>query len=159
MIDILFHFLNFAALLGVGYYLFRRYALASVRQEIAFERLQHAALHKRCTEIKKQREYFEVGYQLQEDLYQDLSAKMQQWQNGVQQRADIFEQRRKIIEEAVHRRREQQVSDRKIHELHVRVVPQAVERARQELQKVFASDEKEQHYRTSIFDYMRKVLQ
>lgn len=158
MIDLLFHILNFAALVGVGCYLLKRYALVPLHQGIVVEKLQYTTLHKRCNELKKKREHFEIAYQLQEDSYQDLSEKMQQWRCCMQQKTDSLEQRRKIIEEAVHRRREQQVYDQKIHELHVRVVPQAVERARQELKRIFVSTEKEQQYLAPIFDYMRKAL-
>lgn len=157
MIEFIFYGLNFLTLIGLAIYLFKRYALPVLRQEIAFETLQQTLLHKRCHEIKKRREHFEAGYQFQEDIYQDLSEKIVRWHKAVQAKAEQYRQERLMLEQVIHARRKQQIHDQRMHELQAQVMPKAVRLASRELH-VICGAEKDLAYRTRIVDYMRRTL-
>lgn len=149
---------NFIVLLGIGYYVFKRYAVHALHKQIAFEKLSHDAWEKQRDELVKQKKQTELHERRQHVEYQDLTGKIAQWRTAVAQKEGELHEYQKAIEQLVLRRRLRQVQDQERLVAYTHIIPLAVQEAEEELKKIFAYDVRaQQTYMRPIWHYMQDV--
>ena len=156
VINIIFHILNFAVVIGLGVYLFRSKIMNLMRQEMIVEVLERSSLFKRLEGLKKQSKNLVMAYDHQRSFHQDLEKKMERWQQVVQAQQDnrIIEGER--IAQKMHERSEHEMEERHRRTLSRIVLTQALAQADEQLVRCFAQAPIKQAYTTKVIDELRK---
>lgn len=156
MMTLVFHLINFSLTIALGVYLFRKYMLSDMRQEMAAHELLYISLKKRLESLKKQEQSLEQARVHQTLLYQDLVHKMDRWKEAIVERHQKETFVYAIQQERMRERLMQQ--QHALQELFMKreVLPRALADAKLELVRSFSSDEQED-YNERIIHFMQKV--
>lgn len=156
VINIIFHILNFAVVIGLGVYLFRSKIMNLMRQEMIVEVLERSSLFKRLEGLKKQSKNLVMAYDHQRSFHQDLEKKMERWQQVVQAQQDNRITEGERIAQKMHERSEHEMEERHRRTLSRIVLAQALAQADEQLVRCFMQEQVKKAYTTKVIDQLRK---
>ncbi len=156
VINIIFHILNFAVVIGLGVYLFRSKIMNLMRQEMIVEVLERSSLFKRLEGLKKQSKNLVMAYDHQRSFHQDLEKKMERWQQAVQTQQANRTIEGELLAQKMHERSEHEMQERHRRTLSRTVLTQALTQADEQLVRCFAQEQVKKTYTTKIIDQLRK---
>lgn len=156
VVNILFHILNFAVVIGLGVYIFRSKIINMMRQEMIVEVLERSSLFKRLEGLKKQSKNLALAQEHQRNLHQELSRKMVRWDQAVKDQKIERTILSKTFTEAMQARHAQAMQERQKRLLAHAVLTQALDQGSQDLARCFADSQAKNAYVTKLIDDVHK---
>ena len=156
MIDALFNVLNFALLLALGVYCFKRYVIPALKTEIVADKVDKLNLEHEYNSLEEAQQQLQEQMKAQEELYKDLKIKVHSWNQAFsqaeQQKIALHEQ---LLSELIHKY-EYQEAQKTLYRVQKKIMPQAITKAQQELEQKFQSPQAGLVYINQVLDAMRK---
>lgn len=158
IITIVFRLLNFAALIGLFVFLYRRYFKHEIEQDIERERLDQINIHETIKQLDIRSQELTGTIIDQENLCKQLIVRTTEWKqawdkDAIKQYDDKQLLERKTLERA--QKQQAMIKERKIAQ---DVLSQAIEHARQELIAHFAQPKNGQLFIVDILAMMEKSI-
>jgi F0F1-type ATP synthase membrane subunit b/b' len=159
IISIFFKILNFGVLIGLGVYIFKRYFVQNINDQIDAKQNMIAQLQGNNQALKQEEHDIAHAAEQQHQLSEQLVQKIALWRA-----AHTHEMARKKAEyEEIYKNRIKKIAKQEeIYALDVvqkKVVPSAIEQAREMLQQHSMSLDVQQRYTTDILDYIERGAQ
>lgn len=156
VVNIFFHILNFAVVIGLGVYIFRSKVVNMMRQEMIVEVLERSSLFKRLEGLKKQSKNLILAQEHQRNLHQELSRKMVRWDQAVKEQQVARHAVSQAFTVAMQARHAQAMQERQKRLLAHTVLTQALDQGSQDLARCFADSQVKNAYVTKLIDDVRK---
>jgi hypothetical protein len=103
-IDIIFHILNTALLLAALFYIFKKYIYGRIFQNMIMSQAAYSNLVKRNEQLRKQEQGLVRAYYHQNYRYEELSHKVELWNQKVEVLKQEQVRESEIVMQALHRR-------------------------------------------------------
>ena|SRR6266404_5989225 len=156
MIVIAFKLINFIALLGVGFFLFKKYALPDLLQSIARKKNKQESLFLQQTHLEKQQ--VNLDTLLKDDAIQceKFRSNIDEWKKVVAQEQVHLEKESNITLASVHKRIEHTAMLREQQRIQKIVTHAVVERLETSLSAHFQHAQQNNEYLNTIIDFMNE---
>lgn len=156
IVVIAFKLINFAALLGVGFFLFKKYVLPDLLLSIARKKNKHDSLFLQQTHLEKQQ--LSLDSLLKEDAAQceKFRSNIDEWKKVVAQHHNSLEKKQANTLFLVHKRMEQNALLREQHRVQKIVTHAVVERLEKSLSDHFQTPEHNSQYLDAIIEFMNE---
>lgn len=158
LINIFFKLLNFGALMALLVFLFRRYILTSVVQEIAVERREEEGKYKQVVNLDKKGKELAIVALSQEHEMRVLLDRAQQWRAVVELEQEKLRHTQQMYYDAAFVQQEKQRQAAETERVMKIVVPQAVQAAQGSLITMFADEKRGRDYLQALLAAMKKSL-
>ena len=156
ILDFLFKLLNLGILIWLGFYVFQRYVLKTVKEEIKQRNSQEVALHKEFNDLGSLYDEHQRSLEEQEKLCHQLQQKVSLWNS-------IFEDQKKLQQKKladlllmVEKQRELQQQFLSREQTIKIIMPQAIQETRDELITYFSSERHAQKFMGKLIDFMER---
>jgi len=158
LVDNVFHVMNAGMLVGVGYFLLKKYLVKTLHQEMVAQELMRSLLYRKRDMLYKQQNDFIVGCQRQDELCCDFTHKIELWRKDVQQKALQSDKMQEKIRADLAQREERRQRERTASVVRAIIVRESIKRVQQNLQESFVYSEQANVYTKSVISHMRKDL-
>jgi len=155
-IAIAFKLINFGVLIGLGVYLFKRYALSSIHLHIAKREQKLADLALQTYLLKEQAKAMELVVADQRAVGHGLLQKIDLWNTLVAQYALEREQQKVLYEEALSKKMILQSNYIEMHEAQKKALLPAIAHARIHLEKQYVSLPAGRSFISELMSHMEK---
>lgn len=158
LVTIIFRLLNFAALIGLFIYIYKKYFQNEIEASIEHDRLAEINLNTRIDEMQQRNAELSKEIITQEKLCEYLNERTSQWKvafqkNTKQRQTEQQARTKKAVERA-----KQQVKTIEYERMVQSVLPKALERAHNQLKKSFDQKAHGKAFVQDILSYMKKSL-
>ena len=158
LISIIFRLLNFAALIGLFIYIYKKYLQNDIEASIEHDRLAEINLNTRIDEMQQRSSELSEEIIKQEKLCTYLNERTAQWKVAFEK--DMKE--RQAEQQAIHKqtvnRAHQQIKTIEYERMAQAILPKALERARNQLKKSFDQKAHGKAFVGDILSHMKKSL-
>lgn len=156
VIVIAFKLINFAALIGAGFYLFKRHALPDLLLSIARKQNKQDSLFLQQTNLEKQQ--IKLDVQLKEDAAQcqGFRTKIDEWKKVVAQEGNILKKEHETMLQVMRKRTERTFLQREQQRIQKHVAHTVVQKLETSLSDHFKKTEESSDYLNSIIDFMNE---
>ncbi len=156
IIVIAFKLLNFAALMGIGFFIFKKYALADLLLGIARKKNKQESLFLQQAHLEKQQMH--LDRLLKEDAAQceQFRANIDEWKKVVAQQHTHLEKEQAAISASVHKRMELNALLREQNRVQKEVSQAVVERLEKSLSHYFQNPQHNTEYLDTLIDLMNE---
>lgn len=156
-ISIFFRLLNFGLLIALFIYLYKRYIAQTLADSMQTQRALQNALEQERDILGEKQTILDMNMQAQEALRVVLMQKIELWKSSF-----MSERQKHLVEkESLEKRLAEKMDVRKeqytIEQAQQRILPLAIEKARQQLEKTFESAQKSEAYNAAIIAYLREA--
>lgn len=158
MIDIFFTVINSAILLVVVWYAFIRFVLPSIHEDWEQQREISDRLTFRRNEAEETVGMLSRRIVEERALYADITTKVTRWREAVLARERGAAEERQRWKAAARMRGERQAEDRARRHLSAIVVPGALAKAQDSLEKIFQDPSKKQQYSTHVLEHLERSV-
>lgn len=158
MIDIFFAVINTSVLLTVVWYGFIRYVLPSIHEAWEQQRESADRLAFRRNEAEEAAGMLSRKILEERALYADITAKVTRWREAMAVRERAIAKEREQLLAVSRLRSERRAEERAQRHLRAIVVPNALEKAQQSLEKIFKESSKKQQYATHVLDHLERSV-
>ena len=156
VLSIFFKLLNFGILIGLGVYVFKRYLLPSIGQEIAENQEALQQLQRNNEQLKEDQKKVEARLDEQAALCLSLGSKIERWKlahdNHLRRQQESCQQLRQKIEKKV-AVQEQNLAREMLNK---KVLPGAIVQAQELLQKTYESESEGRQYILHVMKYLER---
>lgn len=156
--NILFRLLNFAALMGLFAFIFKKYMYHDIEESIKHDQLEEININTRISEIDHRGSELSEEIIKQEKLCKHLVTRADQWNSAFEKEVKEKQNEQQALHKKIVVRAELQAqtiaNERMIHA----VLPKAIETARNKLTQSFASETKSNEFVQGIIAHMKKSL-
>jgi len=156
--NIFFKFLNFGALIALLVFIFRRYILPGVVQEIAQEKQQEIGMRTQVIVLDEKGKELASAAISQEHETRVLLDRAQQWQAVFMLEQEKQKHAQQVLYNAALVRKQQQVQAVESEKLMKLVLPQVVEQTRCKLIEVFDNEARGHEYVHDLLAAIKKSL-
>jgi hypothetical protein len=156
--NIFFKLLNFVALFGLLAFIFRRYLLGGIQQEILQEKQQEEGMATRIVTLEQKGKELAQDAIRQEHDTRFLLDRAQQWQATFVLEQEKRRHEQQVMYDAARAKKQQQLRAMASDKLMETVVPQAIEKARGKLVEQFLDEERGREYLQVLLASMKKSL-
>ena len=155
-IAVLFKFINFAAVIGVGVYLYKRYAPSMIYQKIDEKKELLDGLAQENLTLTNAQSVISQEIKNQEELKHLLHQKIELWNRMFAKQASIREQEKELVEKKLKLKAVKQSAY--LAELYVQKItlPLARQDALNFLQTEYAQDQMGTKYNDQVLNFMKK---
>jgi hypothetical protein len=154
LVSFIFRLLNFAVLGGLGVYLFKRHALASIHQQIKDKEIVISELKQHRDTLKETLRNLEQQAYEQSLTCSQLARKIDRWHNAcVQQKYKENEERQRLIT-ALNKKISLQYHNNTLQKLQQQKLPSVVVTSEQKLQQQFSSQDQGTEYIGKLLKFM-----
>ena len=158
IITIIFRILNFAALIGLFAFMFKKYFRKEIETSIENDRLAEINLHTRIIEIEHRGSELSEEIIKQEKLCQHLVARTDQWKVAFEKDIKLRQLEQQALRKLMAERAERQAKSIAYERVIQAVLPTALERARTRLAKSFANPADGKEFVQTILNHMKKSI-
>lgn len=155
---IFFRLLNFALLIGVLIYIYKKYIHASLQQAVRQKQIHKEGLQHKENTLQEEWHQLAVHQQAADAYIAQLKERIAVWQQYIQEQ----QQRREREHQQQCLKQKERIAVQHSYiqseQLKRLVVPEAVEQATKELQKQFASPEAQRQFIASITQNLQRTL-
>ncbi len=158
IIVIAFKLINFAALIGVGFFLFKKHVLPDLLLSIARKKNKQDSLFLQQTNLEKQQ--FNLDIQLKEDAAQceAFRAKIDEWKKVVAQQHNQLTKEHEYMVVLVRKRMEHTATQREQKRIQKIVAHAVVAQLQKSLSQYFEKPQESSEYLNSIIDFMNERI-
>jgi hypothetical protein len=146
MIDQIFSILNFLIFIGFCIYVFRRYAAEQLRSYITMDQITLNNMQRKYEQLVKQEQSLVRAGQHQYETYHDLSRKVAAWTAALHHQHNVRAREQVHIQAHIDERLQVQKVHLEQRAICQKVLPQAIERATEQLLDQFKSKQHSDSY-------------
>jgi len=150
----IFRILNFALLIAVMAYFFKRYAYPALKADQEAQEARKKSLEQERELLGQAQEQLDAQLKMQEQGWLELQKKMELWQQAFAHQARAVAAERAQWQATIDQQMQERERIMSEMALQRAVLPAAVAQARRELEKTFASAEQGEQYLASLIKKM-----
>lgn len=156
IIVVAFKLINFAALIGVGFFLFKKHILPDLLLSIARKKNKQDSLFAQQTSLEKQQ--LQLDIQLKEDAAQCQAFRnnIDEWKKTVAQENNILKKEHESMLLFLQKRAKHAAAQREQHRIQKIVAHTVVEKLEKSLSHHFKKTEESARYLDSIINFMNE---
>lgn len=158
LVTIIFRILNFAALMGLFAFIFKKYFRKDIEASIENDRLTEINLNTRISEIEHRSSELSESIIKQEKLCQHLVARTSEWKLAFEKDVKLRQQEQQTLHKRSRERAERQAKTIAHERLVQAVLPKALEAARNKLKKSFETSAHSKEFVQGILAHMKKSV-
>ncbi len=159
IIAIIFRLVNFAVLIALFIYLFKKYALSTITNRVAQKEALLQALYNQQQLLEKQQYALDNHVDQEAALCAELKEKVSQWKDLIDQKIVMREQERVNRIELLEKKTKYYVQSYAISIANKRILTASGQQAQQSLAKQFVDKKVGQDFIQPIIDFMRKDIE
>ena len=159
VIGIFFKILNFAIIIGCTVYLFKYYAQDSLQQMRDEKEDEFKRLRAQKVDVRRHNKNLDVQLEEQQELCKRLKHNVSIWKKIVLQQKEDTKRERQVMYNQMEHIRLLQGRAITLSKLEHTVMPIALKKARQQLEKKFASEKQGQEFIKALLNDMQKGAQ
>ena len=158
VVTILFRLLNFAALVGLFAFIFKKYFKKEIEESIEHDHLEEINQQTRKREIEQRGSELSEEITKQQKLCEHLAARTNQWKVAFEKEVKQKKQEQHVLRNLAKERAEQQAKTIVYERTVQSVLPKALDKARNKLKESFAASEHGREFVKGIIVHMKKSL-
>ena len=155
---VIFKFLNFAALMGLFVFIFKKYFRSDIEAAIEHEHLVEVNLNTRISEMEHRSSELSEDIIKQKKLCEYLIARTAEWKVAFEKDVEQRRHEQKELQKQAAKRAEQQVQTIAHERMIKSVLPKALEYAHNQLTESFKSPAQGKGFVQDILNHMEKSL-
>ncbi len=156
LVTIIFKLLNFAALLGLGFFIFKRYFQNDIIETIENTQLEEINLNTRISELGMRGSELSREIIDQEKLCDYLKDRTDQWNEAFKKDVEYRRQCQKVLDEHMAERTDKQINSILQERMRRAILPEALKQVHSQLVESFESKSQGKEFVQNILDYMKK---
>lgn len=156
IITILFRLLNFAALMGLFAFIFKKYMQEGIEKSIEQERLDEIHVNNHIIEVDHRSSQLSQELVDQEKLCRQLLERTNQWRSAFNEDMHKKQREQQVLQLQVLDRAKRQAKTITHERMAQAVLPKAIEEARMHLIETFAHAEKNKAFVLDIVHHIKK---
>ena len=154
IIDVVFRFINFAVLIVLFVWGFKKYALGSILKQRKEKRRYIRGLQEQRKALKHQMQLVIDTIQKEKDLCGRLQKKVALWRTSIEQEINERSEQRAELEKQQSKRVEKQEQFLKVHNAYKTIHPKVIEQTRALLEKKFRDEKVSNAYNNKILSVL-----
>ena len=159
VVSIVFRLLNFAAVLGLFAYLFKRYALDLIKSQMHEKEQRHEGLKQQTKELEHEEKKMGKALADQERLYKEITKKIQIWHSSFEQiLKDRFDEKERLRAFLIEKKAQQEKS-LIAHRIHGLIFSSVLQRTSDQLVQKFIPDAVGRSFLLDVVAKAEKSLQ
>ena len=155
MIDIIFALINFAVVVALLVYAFKKYALVQLKEAIVKSYHDFVNLHDEHRQLLQDQQNLEESIVMQEDRAKMLFKKVNQWRNTVDLEAKADQAEQDHLRDDADAKASEQARQYALKSMYNQVAPLVVSKLEQELQDRFSKPDQVHQYIGSLLKELR----
>lgn len=155
-VSIIFRLINFAALIGLAVFIFKRYFLADITEKIHLEEVEKDTLRHQIGQLDQQGNILCHEIVEQEELCKKLAQKVSQWHQIFNHELEQARKENMVLRVKSAERAERQKKFIEHEQLMNAVFPQAIEQIQSQLIKEFSAADRNKTFVIDVIDHMKK---
>jgi len=159
IIGIFFKVLNFVIIIACSAYLFKQYGYDTVRQMMDEKEDEFKRLRAQKVDIRRQNKTLDLQLKEQQETCKRLKHNVGIWKEIALQKQEADKQELKIIYNQMARIRSQQADTVILKRLEHQVMPVALKKAQQQLEKQFSSEKQGEEFIKTLLADLQKGTQ
>lgn len=159
IIAIIFRLVNFAVLIALFIYLFKKYALLTITNRVAQKEALLQALYNQQQLLEKQQYALDKHVDQEAALCAELKEKVSRWKDLIDQKIVMREQERVNHIELLEKKTKYHVKSYAVSIANKRILTASGQQAQQSLVKQFVDKKVGQDFIQPIIDFMRKDIE
>lgn len=156
VVAVSFRLLNFAVIIALAIYGFKKYVVALVQAQIAARQHYLEDLRQQAQQLQQQSYAVERATQAQENLCKNLDVKVLLWRSAFNKNMQEREGTQELRKLALHEKSVIQGRYLVSKQMEQQVVPQAIADAKNVLLQQYHAPDQGRHYIANIINYMKK---
>jgi hypothetical protein len=156
VISLLFRLINFAALIALAWYLFKKYGLQAMKRAMAQQQEALLGLYTQQSTLDKQHAYAKTQYLQDEQEGYRLLEKIKSWKTAIDDAARIDREYYELLQGQIEQRSREQAGYLQEKTMQSQILAQALETARMQLANQFKKTDATQQYLEQLFNSLTK---
>jgi len=158
IIVIAFKLINFAALIGVGFFLFKKHVLPDLLLSIARKKNKQDLLFLQQSNLEKQQIKLDIQHKEDAAQCQAFRTKIDEWKKVVAQEDNILKKEHENMMMVLRKRTERTILQREQQRIHKIVAHVVVKKLEKSLSEHFEKIQESSDYLNSIIDFMNERI-
>ncbi len=156
IVSIIFRLINFAITIAAGFYLFKRYGLDIIQDKIKQKKDHLNSLHHQTSTLENEHQNLASQQKYQTIIFEQLKFKLSLWNTAFEKLLQEKKSEKNEIKIQLHEKVHAQNNYLEKQTLERQVFPKAIDRARDILEKQFASEADGKKYLKPILNSIKK---
>lgn len=158
VISIIFRIINFSLIIALFVYLFRTYVVTMIKEAIQRDDALEQERHRKKKSLEHEVKLLDKQMQEQAHLCDHLMKKVKQWDEIFKENEHSKAKEQKTIQEEIQKKMNVQVEQIEKRRVYKQVVPQALDKARNELEAKYKEKENGEHFLNYLMRFMEQNI-